>query len=105
MSLLRFLAGLLLLIAVIAAIYDGTRMLESKNGEIIMTTLGEHWSKVAPVSLKNAQAAVRRYSHPLLWDGLIQRLLQLPTWAVFGTLGLFVGYLGRRRRRVNVFAN
>jgi len=24
---------------------------------------------------------------------------------VFGTLGLLVGYAGRRRRRVNVFAN
>jgi hypothetical protein len=105
MGLLRFLAGVLLLIAVIAAIYDGTRLFESKAGEITMTSLGEHWSKVAPVSLKNAQAAVRRYSHPLLWDALIQRLLQLPTWLVFGTLGLLVGYLGRRRRRINVFAN
>jgi hypothetical protein len=36
---------------------------------------------------------------------LIQRLLLLPTWAVFGTLGLLAAYAGRRRRRVNVFAN
>ena len=105
MGFFRFLAGVLLLIAVIAAIYDGTRTLDSKAGEVTMTSLGEQWSKVAPVSHKNAQAAVRRYSHPLIWDALIQRLLHLPTWAVFGTLGLLVGYAGRRRRRVNVFAN
>jgi hypothetical protein len=105
MGFFRLLAGVLLLIAVIAAIYDGTRTLDSKAGEVTMTSLGEQWSKVAPVSHKNAQAAVRRYSHPLIWDALIQRLLQLPTWAVFGSLGLLAGYAGRRRRRVNVFAN
>jgi len=105
MGFLRFFAGVLLLVALIAAIYDGTRALESKGGEIAMTSLGEQWSKVAPVSQKNAQAAVRRYTHPFVWDGLIQRLLLLPTWAVFASLGLFAAYMGRRRRRVNVFAN
>ena len=105
MGLLRFLAGLLLLVAVIAAIYDGTRALESRGAEFTMTSIGEQWSKVAPISHKNAQAAVRRYTHPLVWDGLIQRLLLLPTWAVFGSLGLVAAYAGRRRRRVNVFAN
>jgi hypothetical protein len=105
MSFLRFLASVLLLIAVIAAIYDGTRALETRGGEFTMTSLGEQWSKVAPISYKNAQTAVRRYTHPLVWDGLIQRLLLLPTWAVFGSLGLVAAYAGRRRRRVNVFAN
>jgi hypothetical protein len=105
MGFLRFLASVLLLVAVIAAIYDGTRKLESREGEFTMTSLGEQWSKVAPISYKNAQAAVRRYTHPLVWDGLIQRLLLLPTWAVFGSLGLVAAYAGRRRRRVNVFAN
>jgi hypothetical protein len=102
MGVLRFLASILLLVAVIAAIYDGTRALESRGGEFIMTSLGEQWSKVAPISHKNAQAAVRRYTHPFVWDGLIQRLLLLPTWAVFGSLGLITAYAGRR---VNVFVN
>ncbi len=105
MGFLRFLASVLLLVAIIAAIYDGTRALESKGGQIVMTSLGEQWSKVAPVSHKNAQAAVRRYTHPLVWDGLVQRLLLLPTWVVFASLGLVAAYAGRRRRRVNVFAN
>jgi hypothetical protein len=105
MGFLRFLAGVLLLVALIAAIHDGTRALESRGAEITMTSLGEQWSKVAPISHKNAQAAVKRYTHPLIWDGLIQRLLLLPIWAVFGSLGLVAAYAGRRRRRVNVFAN
>jgi hypothetical protein len=105
MGFLRFLAGILLLIALLAAIYDGTRALESRGAEITMTSLGEQWSKLAPISHKNAQTAVKRYTHPLLWDGLIQRLLLLPTWAVFASLGLVAAYAGRRRRRVNVFAN
>jgi hypothetical protein len=105
MGFLRFLAGVLLLVAVIAGIYDGTRALENRGAEFTTTSLGEQWSKVAPLSQKNAQAAVKRHTHPLIWDGLIQRLLLLPTWAVFGTLGLLAAYAGRRRRRVNVFAN
>src|SRR6476660_2465289 len=105
MGFLRFLASVLLLIAVIAAIYDGTRALDSKGGAITMTSLDEQWLKIAPVSHKNAQSAVRRYSHPLIWDGLIQRLLSLPTWAAFGSLGLLAAYAGRRRRRINVYAN
>ena len=103
MGFLRFLAGVLLLVAVIAAIYDGTRALESKGGQIAMTSLGEQWSKMAPVSHKNAQAAVRRYTHPFVWGRLIQRLLLVPTSVVFASLGLVAAY-ARRRRRVNVFA-
>jgi len=105
MGYLRFLAGVLLLIAVVAGVYDGTRVLDGRGGDVAMTSLGEHWSKLAPQSYKNAQAAVRRYTHPLVWDGPIQQLLSVPTWAAFGTLALVAGYLGRRRRRVNVFAN
>src|SRR5262245_45825727 len=105
MGFLRFLAGVLLLIAAIAAIYDGTRALDTGGGQMTTTSLGRQWSKLAPVSHKTAQNAVRRYSHPLVWDGLIQRVLLLPTGAVFGTLGLVVAYVGRRRRRINVFAN
>src|SRR5262245_29301645 len=105
MGFLRFLAGILLLVALIAGIYDGTRALESGGAKFTMTSLGEQWSKVAPLSHKNAQAYVKRYTHPPLWDGLIHPWLWLPTWAVFGSLGTIVAYAGRRRRRVNVYAN
>jgi hypothetical protein len=100
---LRFLAGVLLLVAVIAAVYDGTRSLAA--GNLVTTSLLEHWSKLAPALLASAQAGVRRATHPVVWDLGVVRLLRAPAWALFGVLGILLAYAGRRRRRVNVFAN
>jgi hypothetical protein len=99
----RFLAGVLLLTAVLAAVYDGTRTLAADR--LVTTSAGEHWGKLAPSSLKGAQAFVQRTTHPLVWDTLVRPPLALPTWALLGGLGLLLAYAGRRRRRVNVFAN
>ena len=49
--------------------------------------------------------AVGRATHPLVWEMGVRKLLAVPTWAVFAVLGLLCAYAGRRRRRVNVFAN
>jgi hypothetical protein len=101
---LRFIAAVLLLVAVVALIYDATRTLSGPGG-IVTTPLIEHWSKLAPGSLKSAQSAVERTTHPLLWDPLLVSLIRLPVWALFGVLGLLLAYAGRRRRRVNIYAN
>jgi hypothetical protein len=105
MIVLRFIAGLALLIAVIALVFDSTRMLPGGGSGIGVTSLGEHWGKLAPSTLKSAQTAVQRYSHPLVWDALIGTVLRLPTWIVFGLVGALFAYAGRRRRRVNIYAN
>ena len=99
----RFLAGTFLLIAVIAAVYDGTRSLAA--GGLAMTSLVEHWSRIAPGLLASVQSGVARATHPLVWDVGLRRLLLVPAWATFAALGLLCAYAGRRRRRVNVFAN
>lgn len=99
----RFLAGAFLLVAVIAAVYDGTRSLAASG--LAMTSLVEHWSRLAPAALAAAQSAVVRATHPLVWDMGVRKLLLVPAWAVFAALGLLCAYAGRRRRRVNVFAN
>lgn len=100
---LRFFASFILLLAVLAAVYDGTR--SNDQGRLVMTSMGEHWGKIAPVSYRNSRNYVQRTTHPLVWDGAIAPVLALPTWAVLGTLGLVLAYVSRRRRRVNVFAN
>jgi hypothetical protein len=102
LALFRFLAGTFLLIAVIAAVYDGTRSLGT--GSVAMTSLIEHWSRIAPTLLSAAQGAVTRATHPLVWE-MLRKLLAVPAWAAFVALGLLFAYAGRRRRRVNVFAN
>jgi hypothetical protein len=100
---LRLLASVLLLIAVIAIVFDGTRSLAAHT--LVLTSLGENWAKIAPATLTAARNAVQRYTHPLVWDLGIRKLLLLPSWVVFGVLGVVVAYVGRQRRRVNVFAN
>lgn len=101
--LLRFLGSVFLLVGVIALVYDGTRTMAANH--MVTTPLAEHWSRLAPASLAGAQKAVRSYTHPAVWELGVGRLLQLPAWAVLGGIGLLAGYAGRRRRRVNVFAN
>jgi hypothetical protein len=100
---LRFLAGCLLLVAVIAAVDDVTR--SQAAGRTVVSSASEHWQRVSPASVDNARSAVQRRSHPLVWDYGVAQILRVPTWGLFGLLGLLLGYAGRRRRRVDIFAN
>jgi len=103
LTFLRILAAIFLLIAAIAGVYDGTRSLAADR--LVMASLLELWTNVAPSLLATAQGAVRRSLDPRVWDQGVATLLQLPAWSVFAGLGLMLAYAGRRRRRVNVFAN
>jgi hypothetical protein len=98
----RFLAALFLLIAVIAGVYDGTRSMAADR--LVTASLLEHWTAIAPTLLNTSQAAVKRL-HPMLWDAGLGQLLQLPASLFFFVLGVLFAYAGRRRRRINVFAN
>lgn len=102
-ALFRFLAGVFLLVAVIAAVNDVTRSLAANR--VASTSAYEHWSKLAPVTLAAARGSVQRNTHPLVWDWGAATILQLPAWGLFGVLGLMLAYVGRRRRQVNIFAN
>jgi hypothetical protein len=103
LAFLRFLAAVLLLIAVIAGVYDATRSLAAHAP--VMTSLSDHLTKLVPGVLASARDAVRKSTHPLVWDAGIAKVLLLPAWIVFGALGVLAAYAGRRRRRTNVFAN
>jgi hypothetical protein len=101
---LRLLAGVLLLVAVMAATNDVTRSLAAGHAVPPVSTL-EQWSTLAPVTLEHTRKAVQRRTHPLVWDLGLAKVLQLPTWGLFGLLAMACGYLGRRRREVNIYAN
>jgi hypothetical protein len=103
-GLLRFLAGVFLLVAVIAAVNDVTRSMTAATRLPAVSTY-EHWSKLAPVTLAAARSAVQRRTHPLVWDPVLVTILGLPAWGLFGIAGFLLGYAGRRRREVNIFAN
>lgn len=103
-GLLRFLAGVLLLVAAIAATNDVTRSMAAGE-RVAPVSTHEHWSRLAPVTLALTRSAVERRAHPLVWDPGLVTVLQLPAWVLFGLLGALLAYAGRRRREVNVFAN
>jgi len=97
----RILAGLLLLIAVLAAVTDVTR--SNAANSVVITPMLDHWRAFAPQGFAAAQASARRI--PLLWDYVIRPPLLVPAWGFFAALGLLFAYLGRRRHKVNIFAN
>jgi hypothetical protein len=102
-ALLRFLAGVFLLIAVIFAVNDATRLAGPDRTSAV--TVHQTWSAVSPNSLNAAQHAVQNTTHTAVWNWGVLWLLQLPAWTLFGLLGLILAFLGRRRRRVNIYAN
>lgn len=97
----RIFAGLFLLVAILAVVTDVTR--SSAAHAVVVTSLLDHWRALAPQGLAAAQASARRV--PLLWDAVIRPPLLVPAWGLFGVLGLLFAWLGRRRSKVNIFAN
>jgi hypothetical protein len=103
-GLLRFLAGIFLLVAVMAAVNDVTRSMAA-GARVPPVSTQEHWSRLASVTLATTRNAVQRKTHPLVWDPVLVSILQLPAWGLFGLVGALLAYAGRRRREVNIFAN
>jgi hypothetical protein len=103
-GLLRLLAGIFLLVAVMAAVNDVTRSMAA-GARVPPVSTQEHWSRLAPVTLATARNAVQRKTHPLVWDPVLVSILRLPAWGLFGLVGALLAYAGRRRREVNIFAN
>lgn len=104
MALLRLIARPLLIAAVVALAYDGTRTLAGGSG-LVITSLAEHWASFAPKSLEALKAIVVAKAHPAIWEAFVQRLLLLPAWLVAGCLGILLAWLGRRRKEVSIFIN
>ena len=102
--LLRFLARPLLIAAVVALAYDGTRTLAGGSG-LVITSLGEHWVHFFPASYATAKAVLAAKVHPSAWETAIAPVLRLPAWLVAGILGVLLAWLGRRRKEVAIYIN
>ncbi|MGH6816451.1 MAG: hypothetical protein ACREC6_12175 [Hyphomicrobiaceae bacterium] len=90
--------------ATLSLVADITRALSGPKAALF-TSIGQYWTTFSPKSLAAAQTTVKTFLHPLLWDVGIKSMLALPLWMPFGILGLFLAYIGRQRRRVNIFTN
>jgi hypothetical protein len=98
----RFVGLWLIAGALVALVIDGTKTIAASA--LSVTPLGRAWFVLSPGTLVSAQQFVQQkmeaYIGHWLWDPLIQWLLMLPTWAVFGVLGGWLAYVGSRRRRL-----
>ena len=103
MLILRFLGNISFLAAIVAFVFDGTKSIG--EGQLSMTPLGQHWLNLSPGTLALAQSAIERHVNYSLWDPVIINVLLAPAWVVFGVFGLILHIIGRKRTRLNVFAN
>lgn len=97
---LRVVSRPLLLLAVVAMVYDGTETL-SRTGGLAVTPFETHWKSIAPRSYE----AVQRMTPGPVWNQGLSRIAKLPAWLLLGGLGFALAYFGRRRDETNIFAN
>lgn len=96
---MRFLALSSLALGVISFVIDATRTIGTSK--LVVTSVGQSWTQLAPQSLENARAYLETHALPGLWDPGITSLLAAPTAAVLGFLALLfymIGYRGEKRR-------
>ena len=103
-ALLRIVARPLLIAAVIALAYDGTRTLAGGSG-IVVTSLAEHWMHFFPATYDATKALLASKVHPKAWELALVPVIRLPSWLVAGALGLLLAWLGKRRKDVAIFIN
>ncbi len=100
---LRIFARLLLLIALIALVSDGTRTIA--NDGIVVTSALQYWSELAPAMLENFKRTFSLKIHPLFWDGILVPLLSLPGWLFLAGTAMLILYFARKRHKTNIFVN
>ncbi|MEO9959481.1 MAG: hypothetical protein ABJF07_04235 [Nisaea sp.] len=97
----RFIALLLLLIALALAARDGYASYQAQALRIM--DAGTLWAGLHRDSLQLAEPAISRYLHPFLWHPVMVTILLFPSWLVFGVLGIILWSLtrlpGRRASR------
>ena len=104
MPVLRFITGLLLLAAVVTLVSDANGWLMG-SGPFRAKSLLQHWTEISPKSLAAFRGSVSAATSPKLWDGLVAPAFAIPTSLLFMVAGIVCGWLGRRRRRIDVYAN
>jgi hypothetical protein len=101
--LFRLAATVALAISVIMAVLDTTRSVAASK--LVMTPLKTSWNAVSPDTLAAAEAFVRGKIQPLLWDTVIDWILNQPGFAVFAAAALLLYMIGyKSERKVARFA-
>lgn len=104
MVLLRIASRVLMLVALIALVSDGTRTIANGSG-VVVTSFLQYWAELAPIGLDTAKRTLSVKIHPLFWDVVLVPLLSMPAWLFLGGVAMIVAFLARKRQRTNVYAN
>ncbi len=95
---LRFLAAVCALLAVVALVTD-----QSRAGATSTSLLG-HLSQFAPSLLAATKAAIFQHLGAGAWQA-VTVILNFPSYAVFAILAAICGFAARPRREVSVYVN
>lgn len=93
-GLLRFVGLLCLAGGFATLVVDGTRSIA--GNDLLFTRLGDTVAAVAPKKYEAIEPVAEK-AHPMLWNSILARVFNIPTWTVFGVLGLVLIFLGRPR--------
>jgi hypothetical protein len=104
MAVLRFLASLFALIAVVALVADATPALSGTGTFKAHSVIG-YWTELAPASLVATRATVEAHTPHWVWNPILLSVLSFPMSILFGGLAVVCGYLGRRREQLKVHVN
>ncbi len=100
----RGLAGVCLIVAAVALASDlGTATMGGQR-KIEPTSVVRHWQTFGPNSMEQTRSFLNKRTRPWVWEAF-STPLRMPAFVFFTLLGMVFGYLGRRRHRVNIFAN
>ena len=96
------LIGLLLLAgAFVFLVYDGARSIADQA--LRLTRLGEFWNDIHQASQQSLQAMLET-SAPWLWNSAGKFILNQPTWAVLGVVGILLMLIFRPKKRLIGYA-
>jgi hypothetical protein len=93
-----------LLLSAVILVADLTLAWPGTAGGLV-TSLGQHWQAVAPQGMNAAQKSMQTGALKHVWVYAVRPLLVMPSWLLCLSFGLAFAYVGRRRRKVNVFIN
>lgn len=100
-GLFRFVGLLLLAAGFVFLIYDGQRSIADQT--LRLTRLGEFWNDIHQASQQSVQVMLEA-SVPWLWNSAGKFILNQPTCAVLGVLGVLLMLLFRPKRRLIGYA-
>lgn len=104
MPVLRFLASVFALVAIVALVTDATPALYGAKPFTATTVIG-YWQELAPASFIAARTAIPTSTFPWVWNPVALSVLGLPTPLLFGLLAVLCGFLGRRRAETKLHIN